>query len=59
MITGKYRFENGSLYEYIEDQNAYVHCYKNARKTTKRAAIKAYESDLLSMNCNDGDHYEY
>lgn len=41
-----YRFTNGSLYKYCEQQNAYIHVYSNARDNTESKAIKAYESIL-------------
>ena len=40
----QYRFENGSLYKYDKESNAYIHCYKNAFDNTKAKAIKAYEA---------------
>ena len=39
----QYRFENGSLFEYDKNSNAYIHCYKNAFCNTKAKAVKAYE----------------
>ena len=47
----KYRFENGSLFEYNELQNAYIHCYKNAFNNTRAKAVAAYEQ--LEDNTND------
>lgn len=43
MKTEKYRFENGSLYEFSTEKNAYIHVYKNAFDSTMKKAIKAYE----------------
>ena len=39
----KYRFETGTLFEYNEEQNAYVACFTDYRANTKAKAIKAYE----------------
>ena len=47
-MTEKYRFENGSLFEYDKDSNSYIHCFKNAFCTTKKEAIKEYEESLLN-----------
>ena len=49
----QYRFENGSLYEYDEDSNAYIHCYKNAFCNTKAKAIRAYEEMPEEFFTND------
>jgi|GEM_PF-4200914 len=49
----QYRFENGSLYEYDEDSNAYIHCYKNAFCNTKAKAIRAYEEIQEEFFTND------
>lgn len=46
MKTEQYRFETGSLYEYDNDSNSYIHCYKNAFANTKAKAIRAYEQSL-------------
>ena len=40
----QYRFENGSLYEYDEEANAYLHVYKSAGAKTKAQAVYAYEN---------------
>ena len=39
----KYRFENGKLYEFDKQKNAYVFVYQNARVKSKAQAIKNYE----------------
>ena len=41
--TPQYRFEDGSLYEFDEGSNAYIHVYKHARHTTQLQAVAAYE----------------
>jgi len=41
----KYRFENGSLFEYSEESNAYIFCFKDYTCTTKKEAIKEYENN--------------
>lgn len=48
----KYRFENGSLFEYDEDAKAYIHCYRRAGCNTKRKAIKEYEEES-QRPCSD------
>ena len=40
----KYRFLNGSLYEYCKISNSYIHVYKHYKAQTKRQAIKQYEA---------------
>ena len=42
-LVDRYRFQTGSLFEFDVHAGAYIHCYRNRRHTTKRAAIKAYE----------------
>lgn len=44
----QYRFENGHLYAFDADSNAYIHCYHNARVKTEARAIAAYEDTRLS-----------
>jgi len=44
-MTEKYRFENGSLFEYDEESNAYYHVYKSANAKTKAQAVREYESE--------------
>lgn len=46
--TEKYRFQQGSLYEYDENLHAYIHCFKQAGINTKIAAIREYEKQLFN-----------
>jgi len=46
----KYRFENGSLFEYSEKSNAYIFCFKDYTCTTKKEAIKEYENNDREEN---------
>lgn len=39
----KYRFVNGSLFEYCINSNAYVHCFTGFKNKTINSAIKYYE----------------
>ena len=39
----KYRFENGSLYKFDAQSNAYIHCFSSIYAETKKQAIKMYE----------------
>lgn len=39
----QYRFENGSLYRYDADSNAYVHCFRSIYAETEEDAIRMYE----------------
>ena len=43
--VSKYRFETGTLFEYNEEQDAYVACFTDYRADTKAKAIKAYEEN--------------
>lgn len=45
--TEQYRFTLGSLYEYDEDSNSYIHCFKDAFVKTKKTAIKRYEEKMM------------
>ncbi len=47
----KYRFQTGSLYEYDEEKDAYIHVFKNAFCTTKKSAIREYENQ-----CEDEEY---
>lgn len=42
----QYRYENGSLYKYSNEEKAYVHVYKNSLDNTNEKAISAYERAL-------------
>ena len=46
--TEKYRFITGSLYQYNEKSNAYIHVWRNAFDNTKRKAVKSYEDHQLN-----------
>jgi len=39
----KYRFENGSLYEFDAEQDAYVFCYSHPHARTEAQAIRRYK----------------
>lgn len=39
----QYRFENGSLYRYDADSNAYIHCFRSIYAETEEDAIRMYE----------------
>ena len=47
--TGKYRLENGSVFEYNEEQNAYIFIGKLNGKPFKRW-IKEYENKPIPYN---------
>jgi hypothetical protein len=48
----QYRFEYGSLYEYDEESNAYIHIFKQAGCNNKRDAIREYEKQTeAEQNC--------
>jgi hypothetical protein len=50
----QYRFEQGTLYELSEDQDAYVACFTDYRMDTKIKAIRAYEEKILmEVNVNE------
>jgi hypothetical protein len=49
----KYRFDNGSLYEFDKESNAYIHCYRRAGCNTKKKAINEYEEELYSERCDE------
>ncbi len=51
--TEKYRFENGSLFEYDKESNSYIHCFKHAMYTTKNQAIAAYEGHSYHEEMTD------
>lgn len=38
----QFRFQNGSLYEYSKESNAYIHCYRRAGLRNKQQAISEY-----------------
>ena len=42
-MENQYRFENGSLFEYDAESNAYIHCYRRTGCTTMKTAVKEYE----------------
>ena len=44
----QYRFEQGTLYELSEDQDAYVACFTDYRMDTKIKAIRAYEEKIYN-----------
>ncbi len=39
----KYRFENGKLYKFDKERNAYVFVFSSIYATTKTAAIRMYK----------------
>lgn len=39
----QYRFENGSLYRFDADSNAYIHCFSSPYAETEEDAIRMYE----------------
>lgn len=58
MSTEKYRFITGSLFEYDEKSNAYIHCWKNAFDDTKKKAIKAYEKWIENEEFGEDENGE-
>lgn len=40
----RFRFDQGSLFEYNKDSNAYIHCFRQAGCNTKQKAINEYLS---------------
>jgi hypothetical protein len=53
-MNKQYRFQTGTLFEYNEEQNAYVACFTDYRANTKAKAIKAYE-----LSKQNQEHYNY
>lgn len=45
-MNNKYRFENGSLYQWSEQHQAYIHVFKSFRAKTKAQAIRMYEESM-------------
>ena len=44
-MNNKYKFISGTLFEYEEEQEAYVACFTDSRANTMTSAIEAYESE--------------
>ena len=42
--NAKYRQEGHHLYKFVAEQNAFVHCYQDARYQTIGQLVKAYEA---------------
>jgi len=52
-MPDQYRFITGTLYEFSENQNAYVAVWTNALDDTEEKAIHAYESFMCDDHPSD------
>ena len=51
----KYRFENGKLFKYVPEQNAYVFCFSSPYATTRARAISMWLESGADLVVKDED----